>query len=403
MYNDKNLTCADCSQEFVFTASEQDFYSQRGFTEPRRCPSCRASRKAARNSDGGGSASGVQLERWLLQWWLLQWCRQLRRRLRWIRRARSRSPRDVRGHLLVLRQGSPGPVPTDQRQAGLLQRLFPEPARLVPPSDLAGSPAAREPARSPTRVVSRPGSFDSMRCAAGHHFCTTRRPLAWAIRTAFAVALAASHDSGRVSGPNPTRGTDVRRTRSTSLIRCLYGAPAYARPPSIVAPTPLPLDPDDLPIAAAQTAQEQATRGDPAGPPLPVGQPDDAGSARSRNSSLGRCTLRRPGRTDPAPGVLAPAGGDPLRASGRLLRLLRLRWPLRRLVTHRSALLTMIRPATSSSTGTGGDPSQGTTIRGAMVRARTSAWSRVRSRSRGRRTRCRRSGRARRPGPGRTR
>ncbi|MBA3235109.1 MAG: zinc-ribbon domain containing protein [Chloroflexi bacterium] len=57
MYNDKNLTCADCSQEFVFTASEQDFYSQRGFTEPRRCPSCRASRKAARNSEGGGSYS----------------------------------------------------------------------------------------------------------------------------------------------------------------------------------------------------------------------------------------------------------------------------------------------------------------------------------------------------------
>jgi CxxC-x17-CxxC domain-containing protein len=58
LYNDKHLTCADCSQEFVFTASEQDFYSQRGFTEPRRCPSCRASRKAARNSDGGGGAYG---------------------------------------------------------------------------------------------------------------------------------------------------------------------------------------------------------------------------------------------------------------------------------------------------------------------------------------------------------
>src|SRR6476661_7714307 len=56
VYNDKNLTCADCGQEFVFTASEQDFYSQRGFTEPRRCPSCRASRKAARNAEGGGSS-----------------------------------------------------------------------------------------------------------------------------------------------------------------------------------------------------------------------------------------------------------------------------------------------------------------------------------------------------------
>ena len=58
MYNDKNLTCADCGQEFVFTGSEQDFYAQRGFTEPRRCPSCRASRKAARNAEGGGSSYG---------------------------------------------------------------------------------------------------------------------------------------------------------------------------------------------------------------------------------------------------------------------------------------------------------------------------------------------------------
>ena len=37
----------------------------------------------------------------------------------------------------------------------------------------------------------------------------------------------------------------------------LYGAPAYARPPSAVAPTRLPLDPDDLPIAAVQTPHEQ--------------------------------------------------------------------------------------------------------------------------------------------------
>ena len=58
MYADKNLTCADCGQEFVFTASEQDFYAQRGFTEPRRCASCRASRKAARNAEGGGSNYG---------------------------------------------------------------------------------------------------------------------------------------------------------------------------------------------------------------------------------------------------------------------------------------------------------------------------------------------------------
>ena len=54
---DKTLTCADCSQSFTFTASEQDFYTERGFTEPRRCPTCRAARKAQRNADGGGGYS----------------------------------------------------------------------------------------------------------------------------------------------------------------------------------------------------------------------------------------------------------------------------------------------------------------------------------------------------------
>ena len=108
MYNDKNLTCADCGQEFVFTASEQDFYAQRGFTEPRRCPSCRASRKAARNASGGaggssyggyGAGGGYSRRRWLQQ----RWRRWRLRRRRWRRRLRPRprSPRDVQRHLLV--------------------------------------------------------------------------------------------------------------------------------------------------------------------------------------------------------------------------------------------------------------------------------------------------------------
>ena len=55
---DKTLTCSDCGQEFAFTASEQQFYADRQFSEPRRCPSCRASRKAARGDSGGGYSSG---------------------------------------------------------------------------------------------------------------------------------------------------------------------------------------------------------------------------------------------------------------------------------------------------------------------------------------------------------
>jgi CxxC-x17-CxxC domain-containing protein len=54
LYSDKVLTCADCGQEFVFSAREQEFYATRQFSEPRRCGSCRASRKAARGVDLGG-------------------------------------------------------------------------------------------------------------------------------------------------------------------------------------------------------------------------------------------------------------------------------------------------------------------------------------------------------------
>lgn len=54
MDSDRTITCADCGQEFVFSASEQQFYADRGFSEPRRCPSCRSARKAARNAGGGG-------------------------------------------------------------------------------------------------------------------------------------------------------------------------------------------------------------------------------------------------------------------------------------------------------------------------------------------------------------
>lgn len=53
MAQDKNLTCRDCNAPFVFTASEQDFFAEKGFTnEPGRCPSCRAARKQ-QNSGGG--------------------------------------------------------------------------------------------------------------------------------------------------------------------------------------------------------------------------------------------------------------------------------------------------------------------------------------------------------------
>ena len=55
--SDQTLTCRDCGQSFTFTAGEQAFYQERGFSEPQRCQSCRAARKAQR-SDGGYDGGG---------------------------------------------------------------------------------------------------------------------------------------------------------------------------------------------------------------------------------------------------------------------------------------------------------------------------------------------------------
>lgn len=54
-FEDKTLTCADCGSEFTFTAEEQEFFQSKGYTnEPKRCLTCRQSRKAERYGSGGG-------------------------------------------------------------------------------------------------------------------------------------------------------------------------------------------------------------------------------------------------------------------------------------------------------------------------------------------------------------
>ncbi|MDT3700338.1 MAG: zinc-ribbon domain containing protein [Thermincola sp.] len=55
MYQDKTLTCRDCGEDFTFSASEQEFYAEKGFAnEPGRCPECRAKRKQNNRNSGGG-------------------------------------------------------------------------------------------------------------------------------------------------------------------------------------------------------------------------------------------------------------------------------------------------------------------------------------------------------------
>lgn len=53
-YQDKSIKCRDCGQDFAFTASEQQFFAEKGFTnEPKRCPNCRRTKRDSMSSTSG--------------------------------------------------------------------------------------------------------------------------------------------------------------------------------------------------------------------------------------------------------------------------------------------------------------------------------------------------------------
>ena len=55
-FTDRQMQCADCGATFTFTASEQEFFANKGFTnDPKRCSACRSAKKQARDGDSGGS------------------------------------------------------------------------------------------------------------------------------------------------------------------------------------------------------------------------------------------------------------------------------------------------------------------------------------------------------------
>jgi len=53
-YTDKELVCQDCGQTFIHAGEEQEFFASKGYSEPKRCPSCRRARKQDRPGGGGG-------------------------------------------------------------------------------------------------------------------------------------------------------------------------------------------------------------------------------------------------------------------------------------------------------------------------------------------------------------
>lgn len=57
MAGDIQLTCSDCGQDFTFTAADQAFFQERGYSTPKRCKNCRIAKKNSQGGDGGGYRS----------------------------------------------------------------------------------------------------------------------------------------------------------------------------------------------------------------------------------------------------------------------------------------------------------------------------------------------------------
>jgi len=63
-YVDKTLDCVECGANFTFSASEQEFFATKGFTnEPKRCPECRQASKQRRGSYASHDSYGSQRPR----------------------------------------------------------------------------------------------------------------------------------------------------------------------------------------------------------------------------------------------------------------------------------------------------------------------------------------------------
>ncbi len=55
-FQDKKLICKQCSQEFIFTASEQEFYLQKNLQyEPKRCKFCRPLKKINQSTNNSNN------------------------------------------------------------------------------------------------------------------------------------------------------------------------------------------------------------------------------------------------------------------------------------------------------------------------------------------------------------
>jgi len=58
-FEDMALTCKDCKIQFIFTAGEQAFFAERGYSPRKRCPACNQ-RKKEQNNNAAPSQGNAQ-------------------------------------------------------------------------------------------------------------------------------------------------------------------------------------------------------------------------------------------------------------------------------------------------------------------------------------------------------
>ena len=58
----KTLRCIDCDKDFEFSVEEQQFFKEKGFTEPKRCKPCRKIRKQEKLNFGRKKRQSFQNE-----------------------------------------------------------------------------------------------------------------------------------------------------------------------------------------------------------------------------------------------------------------------------------------------------------------------------------------------------
>jgi CxxC-x17-CxxC domain-containing protein len=61
--NDQELKCVSCSKQFIWTATEQEFFREKGLTNvPKRCASCRVLTRLQRQGVDPARATSVACE-----------------------------------------------------------------------------------------------------------------------------------------------------------------------------------------------------------------------------------------------------------------------------------------------------------------------------------------------------